>query len=110
MTGTQGHTWTRNPESPHTRAPVERVSGRDVPTPSLRPCPLPDWLHNIRTRSVTINTTGGTPTLRGAAVTQHDLDMSAHYTHALHLAAQGTHPTWWTYASGRDRIRYGWGL
>lgn len=86
---------------------MERVSRNPVHD---RPCvpeqPVSQWLADLKNRSVAINMAGSTPTLRGAAVTDHDIQQATRYAHALHLAANGTHPTWWTYASGRDRTRW----
>lgn len=64
---------------------------------------LPDWLDDVRRRDCTITITDGVIHVRGTAATWHDHQHTASWRHALHLATDGTHPTWWNWASGRDR-------
>ena len=99
MTGTQGHPWTRYLLSPHTRAPVEKVSGKDGPNPSLRPCQLRHWLNTLRDRNVTASVTTHGIQLAGPA-DDNDHNQAARHRHALHVAAAGTHPDWWNTVLG----------
>lgn len=63
-------------------------------------CHLATWLADLRQRGVTITLEHGEPSMEQP--TPHDARMLARHTHALRLAAAGTHPVWWAWVSGRS--------
>lgn len=63
--------------------------------------PLADWLNDVRRRGLTITVTDGVIHVRGRAANDLDHQQVKHHRHALTVAAAGTHPDWWSVATGK---------
>ena len=81
------------------RPPLRSRAGDGSVTPP-KTHQLADWLTDLRTRGATITINPrGNPRVTGG--TPLDQMLATHYTHALTIAAAGTHPHWWDYLLGR---------
>lgn len=63
---------------------------------------LNTWLNDLKRRNLTIDITTTGPHLTGRTdlITPTDWHQLTRHRHALELAAQGHHPTWWNHAIG----------
>lgn len=62
---------------------------------------LTDWIADINRRGCTITITNRVAHVIGRAATWHDHKQVDRWRHALHIAADGTHPEWWNHIVGR---------
>jgi hypothetical protein len=62
---------------------------------------LHQWLDDLRHRNCRITIDRNVIIVHGPAAHDTDRHHIDRHRHALHIAATGTHPTWWDHISGR---------